>query len=74
MIRRSVQGAVALSLLVLVVFANAMDGTFHYDDFHSLVHNPHVRDLRQLPALFAEPTRFSADLEKAMFRPLVLTS
>ena len=63
-----------LVLLVGIVYANATGGTFHYDDFHSLVHNPHVRDVGRIPAFFGDATLFSADLDKAMYRPLVLVS
>ena len=36
-----------MALLVLVasaVYANSLTGSFHYDDFHSLVQNPHIRN------------------------------
>jgi tetratricopeptide (TPR) repeat protein len=66
----------ALSLLgaVALVYANALGGTFHYDDFHSLVNNPHVRDLANIPAFFLDPGLFSVDTDKAMYRPLLLVS
>ncbi|MDP7447169.1 MAG: hypothetical protein QF689_01155, partial [Candidatus Latescibacteria bacterium] len=31
---------------------------FHYDDGHSLVRNPHVDDLANLPRFFTDPTLF----------------
>lgn len=50
------------------------DRTFHYDDFHSIVHNPHIRTLESIPLFFVDPSRFSADENQAMYRPVVLTS
>ena len=50
------------------------DRTFHYDDFHSIVHNPHIQTLDSIPLFFVDPARFSLDEKQAMYRPLVLTS
>jgi protein O-mannosyl-transferase len=63
-----------LLLFVAAVYANTLAGSFHYDDLHSLVLNPHVRDWANIPAFFADPSLFSADANKAMYRPLLLTS
>ena len=49
-------------------------GTFHYDDFHSIVHNPHLRSLENIPRFFSDPTLFSGDAKQAMYRPVVLTT
>ena len=52
--------AYPLLLIVLVVLphAPALDSGFHYDDRHSLLDNPHIRDLGQLPRFFSDPTAF----------------
>ena len=50
------------------------DRTFHYDDFHSIVHNPHIQTLGSIPLFFVDPARFSLDEKQAMYRPVVLTS
>ena len=63
-----------LACVVVAIYANSLSGSFHYDDFHSLVWNPHIRDLQSIPAFFADPGLFSADPDKAMFRPLLLVS
>ena len=55
-----------------LVFANALGGSFHYDDFHSLVLNPHVRSWENAASFFTDPSLFSVDPTKAMYRPLVL--
>lgn len=67
-------GSALLAALCFGVYANSFSGSFHYDDFHSLADNPHIRSLANLPAFFTDPAMFSADLEKKMYRPLVLVS
>lgn len=63
-----------LVLAVCAVYANSLTGSFHYDDFHSLVLNPHIRDWHQLANFFTDPGLFSVDPAKAMYRPLLLVS
>ena len=63
-----------LLLLPLLVYANALDNPFHYDDSHSIVENPHIRRLANIPLFFVDPTLFSKDPENAMYRPLLLSS
>jgi hypothetical protein len=62
--------ALALGLVYHASFANG----FHYDDFHSIVENPHIRSLAQIPAFFSDPSTFSSMPERAMYRPLLLVS
>lgn len=63
-----------LAAVVLVVFGNSLDGSFQYDDFHSIVRNTAVRDAGNLPAFLTDPSLFSADPEKSMYRPVLLAS
>jgi len=64
----------ALVLALAAVYNNVFANSFHYDDFHSLVDNPHVRSLGNWSAFFQDPTTFSSMPERAMYRPLVLLS
>ncbi len=48
--------------------------SFHYDDFHSVVHNPHIRSISNVPHFFVDPSLFSQDAQQAMFRPVTLAS
>ncbi|MFA6110605.1 MAG: tetratricopeptide repeat protein [Candidatus Latescibacterota bacterium] len=61
-------------LLACLLYLPSLGHGFHYDDLHSVVHNPHLRDWRNLPAFFSDPTRFSADPRQAMYRPLLLAT
>jgi hypothetical protein len=66
--------ASVLALAVGVVYANSLGGAFHYDDDHSIVRNAAVLELSRVPEYFVDPSLFSADPDKAMYRPLLLTT
>ena len=66
------RGGIGILLLCLVCYANSFEGSFHYDDFHSLVENPGVRSPSNIPRFFADPGFFSGDEGKRMYRPLLL--
>ena len=57
-----------------VVYLNSLDNSFHYDDSHAIVENPHLRSLDQIPGFFADPSDFSREPAMAMYRPVLLTS
>lgn len=61
-------------LAVVMAFANTLGNSWHYDDRHAITDNPSIRSLEQLPRLLTDPTLFSRDADKAMFRPLLLAS
>lgn len=63
-----------LGSVLLFAYGNSFDNGFHYDDFHSLVDNPHVRSLDNWRAFLSDPTAFSSMPDRAMYRPLVLFS
>ncbi len=58
----------------VLVYANSLDNGFHYDDEHSIQKNVHIRDLGNLGRFFTDPSTFSVDHDKGMFRPLLLIS
>ncbi|MFT7694526.1 MAG: 4-amino-4-deoxy-L-arabinose transferase-like glycosyltransferase, partial [Candidatus Latescibacterota bacterium] len=59
---------------VCIVYIQALGNGFHYDDFHSLVNNPHIGTLNNIPGFFVDPTLFSLDEKQAMYRPVLLAS
>ena len=61
-----------IGLLTFAVYANSLDNPFHYDDIHSIVDNPHLRELGRIPSYFTDPTAFSHNPDNAMYRPLLL--
>ena len=60
--------------ICLLCYVNSLDGSFHYDGFHSIVENPGVRSLANVPAFFWDITLFSVDDSKGMYRPLLLVT
>ena len=68
-----VVSALVLTACVLC-YANSLGGSFHYDDFHSIVDNPGIRSLARVPAFFSDPSLFSSDAAKGMYRPILLTT
>ncbi|MBT6144206.1 MAG: tetratricopeptide repeat protein, partial [Gemmatimonadetes bacterium] len=67
------RSALLLVLLVGVIYSASLRAGFHYDDFHSIVRNPHL-SLTHLTAFFVDPGLFSVNPESAMYRPLLLTT
>jgi tetratricopeptide (TPR) repeat protein len=65
---------VLLLLLVAVVYTGAIGNGFHFDDFHTVVNNPSIRDLARVPTFFQDAGAFSVNPESAMYRPLLLTT
>ena len=71
---RTVLAIGVLSLIILITYQNAFNGRFHYDDYHSILYNPHIRNIDFVPQYFVDPTTFSVDADKAMYRPMLLVS
>jgi hypothetical protein len=59
--------------VVVLAYANSIHDTFHLDDEHSLVANPHIRQV-DIAGLFSDPQMFSRNPGSEMYRPLVLIS
>lgn len=65
---------ILLAIATIGVYAHSFDNPFHYDDLHSIVDNPHIRNLGRVPSYFTDPTAFSVDAKNAMYRPLLLAT
>ena len=63
-----------LAVLAVVVYVNALDNPFQYDDKHSVQYNPSIRSLANIPEYFSDLNSFSSDPRGAMFRPLLLVT
>ena len=72
--KKNAFSALLILVCLMLLYAPAVDNSFQYDDRHSIVENPHLRALNNWPAFFVDPTLFSRDADKAMYRPLVLLS
>jgi protein O-mannosyl-transferase len=59
---------------VSVTYANSFHNGFHFDDFHTVVDNPAIRELRNIPRFFTDATTFSVLPTNRTYRPFVSTS
>jgi tetratricopeptide (TPR) repeat protein len=60
--------------VTLAVYANHFRNSFHFDDFHTISDNPHIRTLRNIPRFFTDSSTFSVLLTHQVYRPIVTTS
>ena len=61
--------------IAAAAYANSIGGSFHYDDYHSIVLNPNIKDIRNIPRFFINDHTGSGDPRGAGgFRPVVTTS
>ncbi len=59
----------AICVIGLLVCHNSFGNSFHYDDSHSLVDNPHLRSLGNTLRFFYDPGTFSAIRKAARLEP-----
>jgi tetratricopeptide (TPR) repeat protein len=74
LVTRNYAAALLLLGLAGVLYGNSLGNDFHYDDRHSIRENYHLRTLANLPEFFVDAALFSRDPDKAMYRPLLLSS
>jgi len=63
-----------LTLVVLAAYANHFQNKFHFDDFHTIVENPFIRDLHNARGFFTDASRFSINRAGQVYRPVVSLS
>jgi tetratricopeptide (TPR) repeat protein len=66
--------SLTLFFVVIAAYANHFENEFHFDDFHTIVNNPHIRSLKNIPQFFTDPMMFSVSQNHYGLRPLVTTS
>src|SRR3989304_417906 len=73
--RLSLISFLLIASLSIIVYFNAFDNGFHYDDEHYIVINPFLEKLENVPYLFTTPRFYSDDRAfTAHYRPLVYVS
>lgn len=65
---------VLIVLAGLLAYGGSLQGTFHFDDIHSVSDNPHIRSLSEPLRFLTDKAQFSVDEDKAMYRPVVVSS
>ncbi len=63
-----------LVLAVCAVYSNSFHNSFHFDDFHTIVNNPYIRSLRNVPRFFTDASTFSVLPANRTYRPMVSAS
>ena len=71
--RHTIWLAAAL-LAICLAYANHFNNAFHFDDFHTIVDNPAIRSLRNVPRFFHDATSFSVLPANRTYRPIVSAS
>jgi len=66
-------GWILLLALLLAVYANHFQNSFHFDDAHTIENNAAIRELRNIPLFFHNATTFSSLPSNQSYRPLVST-
>jgi tetratricopeptide (TPR) repeat protein len=61
-------------LAVVAAYANHFQNGFHFDDTHTVVDNPYIRSLHNLPAFFTDTSTFSVLPANRTYRPFVSVS
>jgi tetratricopeptide (TPR) repeat protein len=60
--------------VVTLVYSNHFANEFHFDDFHTIVQNPFLRDIHNVPRFFASAETTSVLPANRVWRPLVFAS
>ncbi len=63
-----------LAAFVTLVYSNHFENEFHFDDFHTIVQNPYIRDIHNLPRFFVDEQTSSVLPANRVWRPLVFAS
>jgi len=65
---------IGLLALVLASYANHFQNGFHFDDRHTIVENPAIQSLLNIPRFFTDAGTFSTLSNASLWRPLTSTS
>ena len=72
--RRTWLPVVIISALAFAVYANNYRHAYHLDDAYTLLNNPSVRSLEQVPRYFVDPATYTSLREQADYRPILQVS
>jgi uncharacterized protein (TIGR02996 family) len=64
----------ATLLAITLAYTNSFHNGFHFDDMHTIVDNPAIRSLSNIPRFFSDATTFSVLPANRTYRPIVSTS
>jgi tetratricopeptide (TPR) repeat protein len=61
-----------LAAVLLAAYVNHFENGFHFDDSHTVVGNPSIRTLANVPKFFVDPRLFSTLPDQQAYRPVTL--
>lgn len=64
----------ALLALLAAAYSNHFNNSFHFDDFHTIQDNVHIRSLKNIPRFFTDARTFSNLPTHQVYRPLLTTT
>lgn len=64
---------IGIGILISLVYAESLTGTFHFDDSHSVETNAAIRSPLNIPNFWTDPQTSSFIPENRVYRPLVYT-
>jgi len=65
---------ILLIFLLSIVYFNSLENGFHFDDYHHIVDNPHLKNIKNIPSFFLDTTKFSKTGWQNHYRPLLLVT
>lgn len=72
--KRPALGYLVLLLALVITYSNHFGNGFHFDDASTVVENPAIRTLRNIPRFFYDVSTFSSNPLACSYRPLVSTT
>ena len=63
-----------LIFLLSLIYFNSLKNGYHFDDYHHIVDNPHLKNIRNISSFFVDTTKFSKTGWQNHYRPLLLVT
>ena len=66
--------ALLLAIVCILLYMCSLQGPFVFDDIHTIVENPYITNIKNIPGFFLRSKETATQLEHAGWRPLWYTS
>src|SRR5580700_781506 len=71
---RSALALTILAAVVVFIYGSHLKNSFQFDDFHTIVQNPYLRDIHNVPRFFVDSGISSVLPANRVYRPVLFTS
>ena len=65
--------AILLFLLLCIAYSNHFTNGFKFDDYHTIVYNEYIKDIKNIPAFFTDIKYFGTTPGNQGYRPMLTT-